>query len=402
MFRRVVGNVPELTLKAARIAACSAGGKVVGAYPNKLRPEHVRAIAAGAVDIVLLAGGTDGGDEERVLRNARTLAEGELQTAVIYAGNADCRDEALDILSRGGVLGMGAPNLLPHLDRPNYEGARKAIAELFMTRIIEGKGLAELATRCADELRPTPAAVFDLVAELDGDTQDGGLILVDLGGATTDLYSACEPFSEYPGRVFRGIREPRLKRSVEGDLGLRHSAIRVMEAVEALEEPRGTMTPEYAGMRAWATLVSKHPETLPLGADQEAADRFLATRCLSLALARHAGRGRPSWTAQGEIMIQTGKDLGSVSTLIGSGGYLAEEASGTLVGEALREAAGAAARMGEDGGVALLPQAVTVLRDQDYLIPLAANLVRPFPEAAAHMAREGLREVGTTNGGAQQ
>ena len=50
------------------------------------------------------------------------------------------------------VRGVGAPNLLPHLDRPNYDGARKAIAELFMTRIIEGKGLAELASRCADEI----------------------------------------------------------------------------------------------------------------------------------------------------------------------------------------------------------------------------------------------------------
>lgn len=414
----VVGNVPELTLRAAKTAACSAGGKVVGEYAHRLGPRDLARIEDSGADIVLLAGGTDGGDEDRILKNARILAEARLPAALLYAGNAVCRDEALGILRSRGAEASWADNILPDLDRLDYASARAAIAALFMERIVRGRGLEELSRRCAAEPRPTPAAVLDLAGLLAGGVaaggetaakrpgtgdgpalqgipgafgSSGGLLMVDMGGATTDVYSSCAPFEARAGSVYRGIPEPPLKRSVEGDLGLRISAPKVLEAVAEGGGPLAGWGRD-AALGAWARSASASPAALPGCVEEEETERRLATACLAEALYRHAGTARPVWTVEGETLVQTGRDLGAVELLVASGGYLARKATGVLVAAALS----GAARVAPDGSRPLLPRRLRVLRDADYIVPLAANLSVPYPDLALEIVRSSLVEAGFT------
>ncbi len=385
------GIVPELTVKAARLAASSAGARIAATYAYKLTASDLEDLASRRCDVLLLAGGTDGGDESYVLHNARALAASGCDAAVVYAGNAAVRDEVLRILREAGKRAVGAANILPDLDRIEAEDARRAISELFLERIVEGKGLSEVRRLCSAEPRPTPAAVFDLVSLL-GEGEDG-LLLVDMGGATTDVYSACEDGSREADRIYRGIREGRLRRTVEGDLGLRISAPHAAE----LGRPRAVAALGASGcdaLAAWAARGAADPGILPSSEEERRLDDILAETCLAEALRRHAGTLRPSYTASGPVWIQNGVDLGAVGVLIGSGGRLAREGSYPLLRAALAGGARGHTATAEQGVRLLLPEPARLryYRDADYRIPPTAGLAKAHPAVAAALARAGLVE----------
>lgn len=392
-----VGIVPELTLKAARLAAASAGGKVVATSSYRLKERDLEALAASAPDLILLAGGTDGGDESYVLGNAAALASSSLTAAVVYAGNVDARDEALAILRGAGKSAVGVENLLPALDRLDYDGARKAIAELFLERIIEGRGLSAVRSRCSGEPRPTPAAVFDLVRALDARAlsgAEGGFLLVDMGGATTDVYSACVVFAGAADTVYRGIPEPRIKRSVEGDLGLRVSARNLLElcrpGAEAALGPDGGTE-----LEAWVASVSAETGRLPRTERERVLDAYLASSCVGESIRRHAGVVEGVYTATGLVWVQTGKDLSRIGRAIGTGGALARAGSASLFRAALGIAPGQSDEPTARPRRALLPgKDIRYWRDADYILPLAANLVEKHEAAATELALAGLVEEG--------
>jgi hypothetical protein len=68
-----VGLVPDLTAKASRMAAASAGAKVLKTFSYELSPEDQEEINALLPDILLLCGGIDGGNKEVILHNARMM-----------------------------------------------------------------------------------------------------------------------------------------------------------------------------------------------------------------------------------------------------------------------------------------------------------------------------------------
>ncbi len=94
-----VGLTPDLTLSVARMAATSAGGKVVRAFSYELASDDLAELEAVAPDIVLLTGGTDGGNSRVVLHNAARLAETSLPAVILYAGNRKVRDRVAEILA---------------------------------------------------------------------------------------------------------------------------------------------------------------------------------------------------------------------------------------------------------------------------------------------------------------
>ena len=57
----------------------------------------------------------------------------------------------------------------------------------------------------------------------------GELVCIDVGGATTDVYSIATGDPKEAAVVRKGLPEPVAKRTVEGDLGLRLNAERVAE-----------------------------------------------------------------------------------------------------------------------------------------------------------------------------
>ena len=230
-----VGLVRELTAEAARQAALGAGAKLVGGFAYRLTAADVAQIEALAPDILLLCGGTDGGNSDVILHNARTLARSALRCPVVVAGTRETTDEIVALLGSDGSAAIAAPNVLPAIDTLDIETARSAIRAVFMQRIVKATGSDRASAQIDHVLMPTPAAVLEGARLLaDGVAHRAGLgplVVVDPGGATTDVHSigAGEPAS--PGVIRYGLPEPYAKRTVEGDLGVRHNAAAIVTAV---------------------------------------------------------------------------------------------------------------------------------------------------------------------------
>lgn len=188
-----IGVVQELTVKAARTAALKAGAKVIETLSYKLKTRDLQRIESLKPDILLLVGGTDGGNEEILVYNAKMLSKLNIDVPIVFAGNFRVKDRVADILSRGGKTVYVTENVMPKLNILNAEPARKVIHDVFIEKIIEAKGLEKAAAFVDEPLVPTPSAVLDAAKLLaDGTPEEKGLgplLLVDVGGATTDVYS---------------------------------------------------------------------------------------------------------------------------------------------------------------------------------------------------------------------
>jgi len=378
-----IGIVPDLTLKTARLTALSAGGKVTSVYSYKLTSRDLERLQRDEPDIILLAGGTDGGNETYVQHNARALSSCEglrQRTTVVYAGNQVLADEVVELLAGRGFDVRPAPNILPEMDSVRPDGARERIREVFLQRIVKGKGLDEIVAATGHEPNPTPYAVLQLVEAISRQAPDfGEFVLVDLGGATTDVYSCCQDQRGAERVVYRGLPEPLVKRTVEGDLGVRVSAASAARLAEA------DLSPAQAEvLAAHLERLAQEPGMLARDEQERECDRLLARVCLRQALLRHAGTHRRVFTAVGETFVQTGKDLRGVKRLVGSGGYLSRD-PGFRPQEVL---AGASAESAEY--VPLVPQRVEYLRDHEYLLPLLGNLVGDYEAAAVRTALASL------------
>ncbi|HOT29556.1 MAG TPA: glutamate mutase L [Candidatus Ozemobacteraceae bacterium] len=386
-----VGLVPELTLSVARQAVCSAGGKVSGAYAFELTPDDVERIRSDGPDIILLAGGTDGGNAAYALKNARRLAEAGLEATVLFAGNRTVAPELPAMFPEGRLI--VTENLMPEFGQLNIEPARMRIRDLFLRRLIEGKGLRRVIDAFGAEPKPTPRAVLELVERLAAVFPDwADTLLIDMGGATTDVYTNSEPTASDGSVILRGLPEPAVKRTVEGDLGMRVSARSVLASGgPVLETLRVEAGMEASELETWADDVSETPSRLPVTSRQAALDRILAAVCVSLSIARHAGTVEESWTPGGKVFLQRGKDLRRVRTIIGSGGYLASSDDASLYLDAIA----AASPPAPDGRMPLLPEAPRIVRDRDGLLPLLGNLASPYPELAAALAGQSLVPVST-------
>lgn len=391
-----LGLVPELTLKIAKQAALSAGGKVASVHAYKLSPEQLGELARRRPDILLLAGGTDGGNESYVRHNAELLTrlpelmEGCELPAVIYAGNAVVREEIVAQLRCAGFQVAEAPNLMPQMDQVEPEGARERIREVFLRSIVHGKGLDEIVAEVGSEPKPTPLAVLDLVEALRRHAPElGDFILLDMGGATTDVYSAGEQLDSNQRVVLRGVRDPLVKRSVEGDLGMRVSAGVAAQSAQAYLEGALGSPETRAAFQDYLAHLASAPEHLPEpGSEEDRFDRLLASACIHHALLRHAGTWRRFFTAAGETFLQTGKDLRHVRTVIGSGGYLSavpdfSPSEAILPGDPDRSET-----------IPLVPEQFTYHRDTRYLLPLLGNLVDRCPREAVACALAGLKAEG--------
>ena len=74
------------------------------------------------------------------------------------------------------------------------------------------------------------AAMTLLADGLAGEPGIGELLAVDLGGATTDVYSIASGMPKQLDTVYKGLPEPYAKRTVEGDIGMRYSIHGILEA----------------------------------------------------------------------------------------------------------------------------------------------------------------------------
>lgn len=374
-----VGLVPDLTAEAARRAALGAGAKVLRAFAYELSRRDLAELARINPDMILLAGGTDGGDRKTIIRNASALAALELNVPVVVAGNRAAQDEVEAILKGAGHEVSVVDNVLPELGRLNVDPARSAIRQIFMERITHAKGLDRAQAFVGRIVMPTPMAVLEgarLLADgAAGESGLGELVVVDVGGATTDVHSIAVGRPSVPGMVPRGLPEPYAKRTVEGDVGIRINAPAILETAGAdrvLAALASTSSPEEIAARV--RQLSENPDRVPVDAWEHDLDAALARLAVEIGVGRHAGRFETVYTPVGEVRILHGKDLSSLGTVIGTGGIFAY---GRSAGQVLE-----GTRFDPGDPTSLRPRDPVLLVDSRYLL-FALGLLAPFAPAAA-------------------
>ncbi|HIC29977.1 MAG TPA: MutL protein, partial [Rhodospirillales bacterium] len=125
-----VGLVRELTAEAAKQAALGAGAKLTGAFSYGLTPDDITEIEAQAPDIILLAGGTDGGNADVILENAGRLAASAVACPIVVAGNREATPDAQAVLEKAGKPVTVTANVMPEFGTLDVEPARDAIRKV--------------------------------------------------------------------------------------------------------------------------------------------------------------------------------------------------------------------------------------------------------------------------------
>ncbi|GAA2484337.1 glutamate mutase L [Winogradskya humida] len=341
----VIGYEALVTAEAGHRVGLSAGAQVVHVHAGLLDGSALLEVRAARPDVILLVGGTDGGDGDTLAHNARRLATSRMRVPVVVAGNADVREYAETVLTERRVPVTVTGNVLPRIGVLDPGPARAAIREVFLRHVIGGKRLSR-GSRFARFVRAaTPDAVLAGVSVL-ADTLGAGVLVVDVGGATTDVYSALIPDAELSTGPQRDVAGTLWRsRTVEGDLGVGVGAPGVVAAagVEKLDFPNillGTV----------------------------AADRVLASTAAMIALRRHARGHSP-----GPGMPRTGgRDLRDVRLVVGSGGVLRHGGGDTVLDAVLTDTAGGWAP----------PRTARRTVDSQYVLAAAGLLAAEHPGAA--------------------
>lgn len=319
------GLVPVLTSKAARLAASSAGAKVVKTYSYEISPWEADEIAEIDPDLILLCGGTDGGNREAILRNASRLASVPGHFSIVVAGNKSASEEIEQLLKESGKSFVITENVMPSFNELNIAPAKRCITQLFIDRIIEAKGLSRAQEMAYSEIIPTPLAVLNACTLLSDGYHDesgmGELMAVDLGGATTDVYSIAFGEPSDGSIMQRGLPEPYSKRTVEGDLGMRYSLSALADELDLYREAKSVGLEEET-LKEWIERCTAQPSLRAETSEEELCEMILARAAIRIASERHSGELKSVFTPVGQLFTLTGKDLTKVRKVIGIGGAL--------------------------------------------------------------------------------
>ena len=320
-----IGLVEELTVEAAKRVCLGAGAKVDLVFSHHITKHEVEEIKDKNIDIILLAGGTDGGNSECVIYNAKILAESNLNIPIVFAGNKCASDEIEEIFKKYNVNGYICDNVMPNINKLNLPSARDKIREIFLTNIIEAKGIKKIEKAIDKVILPTPEAVLDASELLSkGYMHEAGLgeiVLVDIGGATTDFYSMSSPSARRSDVVVKGLEEPYAKRTVEGDLGMRYSALGIAASLTQ-EEKRVFYEDEGIDIDSEAKFRREHVDVVFTDEREKDIDMVFAGICSDKAISRHVGIMEEIYSPVGTLYNQYGKDLSQIRYVIGTGGIL--------------------------------------------------------------------------------
>lgn len=382
------GLVPELTGEAAKLASLGAGAKVIGVYAFQLTEDDMEAIQSANPDIFLLVGGTDGGNTDCILHNAQMLAAISPRFPIVIAGNRTAARECQRILHDCEVY--VCPNVIPKFGVLQIEPTQKQIREIFLNRIIQAKGLSRVTGLLSDIMMPTPSAVLqamNLLAQgCDGESGIGDLVAVDVGGATTDVYSIADGMPEHMNTVYKGLPEPYAKRTVEGDIGMRYS---VQGIVDAAGLNRISQISELSEDRVSELVeeLKRHTDMLPNGdAELETLDYALASCAIDEAVTRHAGTIEETYTMMGQTFVQEGKNLMKVKQIVVTGG--------SLIHTKRTEEIAAHALYNPQKPNSLRPKKADIWVDRTYILAAMGLLSSRYPRTALRIMKKELEYHG--------
>lgn len=324
----VAGVVRSMTAESAERAALGAGAIVMSviAFNDKRKPhEQIAEIRQLRPDMILLSGAVDGGSTTHVVKLAELVAAADphprlgsvRRLPIIYAGNKDARGEVASILGEMAEL-IAVENLRPVLERENLGPARAKIHEVFMDHVMaQAPGYPRLMEMTHGPIMPTPAAVGQMVQAIAA-AENCSVLAVDIGGATTDVFSVC-----------RG----RFNRTVSANLGMSYSIANVFR--EAGWENVMRWVPfrlEELELRDRIMNKMIRPTTIPQLVEDLMVEQAVAREALRLAFQQHRGfatelKGVQHSRSIGDAFRQEDQvgwtDLLGFDLLIGSGGVLA-------------------------------------------------------------------------------
>jgi uncharacterized protein (TIGR01319 family) len=365
----VVGNEELVTAEAGRRVALSSGGKVVLVLSGGLDADRLAALRAAEPDVVLLVGGTDGGNAEVLEGDAVFLADAAWSGPVVVAGNVESQPMVRATLDASRTPYVLADNVVPRIGVLAPDSARRAIREMFLSHVIGGKHLSSRGDFEQMVRGATPDVVLTGVELLARGLDDerpgaGDVVVVDVGGATTDVHSVVELDPEDSGLAREVVATTPVTRTVEGDLGMRWSAVTTVDAAG-----RDDLAAAAAARRA-------DPGWVPDDAAGQDDDLEIAAAAVRIALERHAGRSKVVVSPEGRVVERSGKDLREVDLLVGSGGVL-RHGGPDAVRRVLLPATGDAFEGGWQ-----LPRAPRIVVDHDYVLAAAGLLAADHPQEA--------------------
>ena len=324
----VAGVVRSMTAESAERAALGAGSivmDVIASNDKRLPHQQIERIRQLRPDMILLSGGVDGGTRTHVVELAELIAAADpkprlgsgYKLPVIYAGNKEAAGNIGETLGDTVDLDI-VDNLRPVLERENLGPAREKIHDLFMEHVMaQAPGYSKLMTWADAPIMPTPGAV-GLIMKKIADTENIEVVGVDIGGATTDVFS-----------VFKGV----FNRTVSANLGMSYSVSNVFAEAGLANVMR--WVPFDMDERTLRNRVKNkmiRPTTIPQAMQDLIFEQGIAREALRLAFIQHKEFATELKGVQQQRTIadafeqstsgSTLVNLMSLDMLIGSGGVL--------------------------------------------------------------------------------
>lgn len=385
----VAGVVKSMTAESAQRAALGAGAivmDVLASNDGRLPHQKIEAIRHLRPDMILLSGGIDGGTITHVVELAEIISAADpkprfgvgYELPVIYAGNIEAREAVGERLAGKTAL-TNVDNIRPVLERENLGPARHEIHELFMEHVMaQAPGYRKLMEWTAVPIMPTPGAVGAIIQTI-AEKENIEVIGVDIGGATTDIFS-----------VFQGV----FNRTVSANLGMSYSISNVLAEATLPNIMRWVpFDIDEKDMRNRIRNKMIRPTTIPMTLRELVLEQAIAKEALRLALEQHRSlavglKGIQQQrtisdafeqTATGETLV----NLLTLSMMVGSGGVLSHAPRRVQ-----------AAAMVIDG---FLPQGITMLAvDSIFMMPQLGVLSTVNAQAATEVfEKDCLIRLGT-------
>lgn len=324
----VAGVIKTMSTESAERAALGAGAIVMSAIAtdDDRRPhERISIVRHLRPDMILVAGGTDGGTIDLVCTIAETIATAEpkarlgagYELPVIYAGNKDARERVKEILGSKFELKI-VDNIRPTLEVENSEPAREAVHELFMEHVMShAPGYDRLMKWTPIPIMPTPAAEGRMFRDL-AEQRKINVIGVGLGGATTNVYS---------------VYDEKFVRTVSANLGMSYSICNVLKETGINNIRRWIpFNIDEIALRNLLRNKMIRPTTIPETLDELVVEHAVAREALRLGFRHHKSlaRGLRGVRRQRELSeifeqkmeTETYIDMLRVNLLAGTGGLL--------------------------------------------------------------------------------
>ncbi|WP_164470828.1 glutamate mutase L [Vaginisenegalia massiliensis] len=378
----VVGFTLTLSQEAAKRAALGAGTRILKTYAYGLDQNKLAEIQSLAPDVILLTGGSNGGNTRFVIECAQQISQYFDHMDVIFAGNQEAIPQVQAAFEGTHNRLFITDNVMPVVDELDVEPVRQVAREIFMDKILHTNGLNEIAKHSSQPIIPTPSAVLE-TTKLISQSLNQPIMVVDIGGATTDVHSYSQGYSQRQDIVFEGLKEPQLKRTVEGDLGMRLSAQSVLSCVTPNQLAQAL--PDWSLQEIEASLQRRTQETNYIADNDKELnfDLLIAQIATNIASSRHVGSLRKVNTPNQATYYQRGKNLQDVFAVIGTGGILVHHPQAKDI---LKYALA-------NDDMDLRPLSPLLWQDKDYLLSLMGILGQFYPELAMTLLDNHLRQL---------